>query len=116
MKKSTVIAFAAFAGMAACAAPPSSPEESAARKAAAMRYSATQCTAYMGGISGIQDVLKAANRQEDKARQLGASDALIEKANRDVKSTWDFSVAMVGERDTCSDAMSSIATVMIEEG
>ncbi|WP_412505954.1 hypothetical protein [Roseovarius sp. SYSU LYC5161] len=116
MKKSTVIACAAFTGLAACAAPPSSPEEKVARQAAVMRHSTTECTIYMGGVAGIQDVIKAANRKEAQARQLGATDALIAKAKQDVRMTWDTGVAMVGEQEMCSDAMSVIGNELVKEG
>ena len=98
--------------LASCAATPKSPEEAAARKAASMRYSTTQCTIYMGGISDIRSVLDAANAMEKRARALGATDAVMVKAQQDVEVTWGTGVALIGKQEMCSNMVSTVAANM----
>lgn len=110
-----LLAVAAATGLSGCAGEPKSPEEEAARRAATMRLSTTQCTIYMGGVSGMKEVLAAANRKESEARHLGANDAMIQQAKADVEMTWNTGVAMIGQQEMCSNIMAAIANDLVEQ-
>jgi hypothetical protein len=66
----------------------------------------------MGGISDIRAVLDAANAMEKRARALGATDAVIAKAQQDVEMTWGTGVALIGKQEMCSNMVSAVASSM----
>lgn len=90
-------------GLSACVQPTQNPAERAARDAAAMRLTNSQCVIYMGGISEMREVLNAANKKEAEARSLGADDALIAKGVQDAQSTFSALEVVAGRRAACTN-------------
>jgi hypothetical protein len=110
--KKFILAATTFGILSACVSPPASPEERVARQAAQARVVASECTIYVGGVSGIREIQQYANRTEEKARKMGADNALISKAMMDAKSTFGYIVALTTQAEACSDWLNDVVSEM----
>lgn len=111
MKRSLwIIAVAASTSLGACAvAPPSSPMERHARLAAAAELAARQCGGFIGGYASARELRDDANRNILTARQLGATDADIEKARADARTTFEAMTFWADRNHACNELVSALA-------
>ena len=96
-------------GLNACVAPPSSPMEAAARKAAGAELAAKQCAGYVGGYEGVRRLREDSNRNIAIARSLGATDAVIQKARADVQTAFNATVAFTTQQQACNSIIGELA-------
>jgi hypothetical protein len=100
----------ALVGLTGCAVePPASPMEKYARLAAAARVSAENCGGYVGGYASAQQLRDDANMNVAKARQLGATDAVLAKARSDVLNAFNTALVFTTPQDACSQLISELA-------
>lgn len=110
MLKVFLISGAAALSLAACGvAPPASPMERHARMAAAAEIAARQCAGFAGGYSGARELREDANRNIVAARNLGADDAVVEKAREDARIAYESAVIWIGRPDACNHLISELA-------
>ena len=107
--KIKVIAVVAALGLAGCVAPPSSPAEATARRAAAAELTAKRCAGYAGGYEAVRALRQDANKNIVIARNMGATDALIQKARTDVQTAFDTAVAFTTLQDACNSMIGELA-------
>ena len=94
---------------AACPSPPASEMERRARLAAAGELSVKQCAGFVGGYEAARAVKADANTNVIAARSLGATDADIEKARSDVRSTFHTTAAFSSIPEACNSLVGSLA-------
>jgi PBP1b-binding outer membrane lipoprotein LpoB len=107
--KYVIIAVSSLAFLAGCVAPPSSPMEASARKAAAAELTAKRCAGYAGGYESVQKLRQDANKNIAIARSLGATDAVISKARTDVGTAFDMQVAFTDQQQACNAMVGELA-------
>lgn len=97
--------------LAACATPPSSPEEGYARRAAAAELVVKRCAGYVGGYGAIRELKKDANKNIATARELGADNTIIDKARLDVDGAFGMAEAFVGRAEACNQMVGELAWI-----
>jgi hypothetical protein len=105
------IASLPLALMTACAAPPASPQEGYARRAAAAELVAKQCAGFAGGYDAVRELKKDASKNITTARGLGADDAMIEKARNDVLNVFAVAEAFTSRQEACNQMIGELAWV-----
>lgn len=95
----------------ACAAPPASPEEGYARRAAAAELVARRCAGYAGGYDAVRELKKDATKNIATARALGADDAMIDKARTDVEGVFGIAEAFSNRQQACNQMIGELAWV-----
>ncbi|MCC1481895.1 hypothetical protein J1C52_09610 [Roseibaca sp. Y0-43] len=94
----------------ACAPPPpANPMERHARLAAGAEIAARQCAGYAGGYDGAQKMRQDANRNVTLARNLGATDADLDRARKAVQTTFDTTAVWISRQEACNQLVSFIA-------
>lgn len=73
------------------------------------QFASQNCGAYIGGYDGARRMKEDANKSIVAARNLGATDAVFEKAKADVKSTFDTTVVFTDHQSACNDLVSQVA-------
>jgi len=96
-------------GLAGCVAPPSSPEEAVARKAAAAELTAKRCAGHAGGYEAVRALRQDANKNIAMARNMGATDEVIQKARLDVQTAFDTAVAFTTVQEACNSMVGELA-------
>lgn len=110
MMKAKLSGLACVLALAACAPPPpANPMERHARLAAAAELAAQRCPAQLGGYQGATQARQDANRNMATARQLGATDADIEKARRDVRQALDAGTIWTTPQEACNGLVGELA-------
>ncbi len=107
--KYSILAVTSLTFLTACVAPPSSPMEAAARKAAAAELTAKQCAGYAGGYESVRKLRQDANKSIATARSLGATDVVITKARTDVRTAFDMQVAFTDQQQACNAMVGELA-------
>lgn len=107
--KVKIIVVAACVGLAGCVAPPSSPQEAMARRAAAAELTAKRCAGYAGGYEAVRALRQDANKNITMARNMGATDELIQKARLDTQTAFDTAVAFTSIQDACNSMVGELA-------
>lgn len=107
--KFRIIMIASLIGLAGCVAPPTSPMEATARKAAAAELVAKQCAGYAGGYESVRKLRQDANKNIALARNLGATDAVIQKARTDVQTAFSTQVAFTDQQQACNAMVGELA-------
>ncbi len=97
--------------LAACATPPASPEERYARRAAGAELIAKRCAGYAGGYGAVRELKKDANQNIATARELGADNAMIDKARTDVAGVFDMAEAFTSRQEACNQMIGELAWV-----
>jgi hypothetical protein len=82
--------------------------EAAARKAVAAELIAKQCPGYAGGYQAIGTLRQDSNKQITIARNLGATDAVIQKARTDVQSAFNTAVVFTSQQEACNSLMGEL--------
>ena len=100
--KHLALATALALSLAGCTAPPASPIEAAARKAAAAELVAKQCAGYAGGYVAVKDLRRDGASQLALARELGATDADIQKARTDVQNAYSAAAILTTTHEACN--------------
>ncbi|MBV2358287.1 hypothetical protein KUH32_00735 [Thalassococcus sp. CAU 1522] len=95
--------------LAGCAAPPASEMERRTRMAAAAEVSATQCAGFVGGYESAKQLKADANTNIIAARQLGATDADLAKARKDVQTTFNTAALFTSIPEACNSLIGSLA-------
>lgn len=83
--------------------------ESAARKAAAAELVAKQCAGYAGGYAGVKRLREDANKNITIARNLGATDAVLQKARMDTQSAFNTVAAFTSPQEACNSLIGELA-------
>ena len=104
-----VLPFVALLGASACTPPPANQMERHARMAAAAELASQKCAGYAGGYESAQAMRADANRNISIARGLGATDAVIEKARRDVNNPFAMQVAFTNQQEACNSLIGNLA-------
>lgn len=102
----TLVSLLSFTG---CAAPPSSPAEKFARIGVGAEVAVQRCSAYVGGYDAAKAMKADSAKSLEAARKLGATPEMITKARSDVSGTLQGAVIMIGEREACSQFLTSLA-------
>lgn len=111
MKVLPILAF--IVTVSACAvAPPASEMEAQARQAAGAEYAALNCGAAVGGFSAARDLRDEANQRIVSARALGATDAVLNKARQDVRTSVATAAAFTTQQEACNQLVSGLAWAM----
>lgn len=99
-----------IATLTACAPPPpANPMEKHARLAAGAEIAARQCAGYAGGYDGAQRMRQDANRNITLARNLGATDADLDRARKAVQTSFDTTTVWISKQEACNQLVSSVA-------
>jgi len=83
--------------------------EAAARKAAGAELVAKQCAGYAGGYEGVKRLREDANKNITLARNLGATDAVLQKARADTQSAFSTAAAFSSPQEACNAMIGSLA-------
>lgn len=104
-----ILAFPCALTLAGCVTPPASPMDRHARLAAGAEFVAKQCSGHVGGYSSAQEMKADADRNIIAARKLGATDATIQQARKDVQNAYAGAYVLVGEQEACRQLVSELA-------
>ncbi|WP_146344921.1 hypothetical protein [Falsiphaeobacter marinintestinus] len=88
--------------------PPQTPVQQAANQWAGANVALTQCAPYIGGFSDAQALKEERERDLERARSLGATDAMFSEATTLVTSQLNGAIILVGARDACSMFVSAL--------
>ena len=104
-----ILTIAIIFGLSACVQVPQSPMEVAARKAAGAELTAKQCAGYAGGYEAVKRLRDDANKNMAIAKQLGATDEVIDSAKQTVRTGFDLMVAFTNKSEACNSTVGSLA-------
>jgi len=104
------VATACLATLVACGPPPPplTPVQVAANQWAGAQVAIAQCSSYIGGFSDAQGLKAEAAKDLERAKKLGATDALLSAAVTQVANQVSGTIIMIGQRDTCSTLVASL--------
>lgn len=80
-----------------------------ARLAAAAELAAQRCPAQLGGYQGAAQARQDADKNMAIARQMGATDADLDKARRDMRQGLDAQTVWTTPQDACNSLVGQLA-------
>ena len=107
--KLPIFAIAITFCLSACVQAPQTPMDIAARKAAGAELTAKQCAGYAGGYEAVKRLRDDANKNMAIAKQLGATDEVINSAKQSVTTAFDLTVAFTNKAEACNTMVGNLA-------
>lgn len=83
--------------------------EKQARLAAAAEIAVNNCSGFLGGYTDAQNMRRDADASAAMARKLGATDAVMAKAQTDTMNAFNSAVFLSGAPAACNQLVSAIA-------
>ena len=110
MLRSIIVLTAGLSLTACVSSPPLSPMQIAANQWAGAQVAVEQCAPWIGGFGDARELREEANEDLRRARQLGATDAVLNAARQDVNGKVMGAAFMVGAPQACSSLVASLGT------
>ena len=101
--RSAILGLCAAILLSGCLQAPDTPEKLAANRAGMMRVVSDECMIYLGGLSGVREVMVAADEQEAEARSLGADDTIIAQGQQTAENAFGMISGLTDRANACSD-------------